>query len=107
MQGNFRAGQRHQYKHKIFTSDHVTFVHNGTADGQLLTTTIIFQGNIPKEADLPPTFHYLHSSSGFMNKILFLAWLTAVVVPYAQNKKDNVLLLLNNCNCHLGIHGIQ
>ncbi len=109
LRGLFKRGIKHPFQKKGISLDHITTVHTGTAPGELLAPMLIYKKSVPQNIDNYPSGYAIsHTESGFMNQALFLAWLQCVVVPWMSRKTfTNILLIIDNGRCHLGIEGLQ
>jgi hypothetical protein len=68
----------------IFTNQHITSVHCSNANGEVLNSTmLIFKNNIPCNMivkELPPSWLYAQTESGYINRTLFMDWFRFVSV---------------------------
>ena len=106
----FKKGSKNTFKQKVFSVDHITTVHSGTATGVLLPVMIIFKGSLPFwnfVDQLPNNWIFAVSDSEYMLQNIFVEWVLGVLVPYALKIHKRVLCVLDNASCHLSVKAIN
>ena len=105
-----RRGHKNPYIRQVFSVDHITSVHCGTASGRLLPPMVIFKQSFPAWGfveNLPNSWVYGISDSGYMVGSLFFQWVLLVLVPYAIKRKHRILCVIDNASCHMSIQAID
>jgi len=108
-------GTKHPSTKQAISLDHITSVHTHSAAGDILPTLVIFKNCYPRYMNVPDSLLVCKSESGFINKELFLFWITAVLIPWCLNyRRRNLdsmnkpfLLTMDNASPHLSYEAMQ
>ncbi|XP_033749086.1 uncharacterized protein LOC117333772 [Pecten maximus] len=90
---------------QVHTIDHVTAHMCASGEGTMLPTFLIYQKSLPHRPyreDVPRSWMFGVSESGYMDTDLFQIWFKNIFLKYCSKERP-VLLLLDNHDSHISI----